>query len=362
MPDHATYRAPGRANLIGEHTDYTDGLVLPVAIDRAVTLDAEVGGDRIVLASSGAAGRVDVPADGSMLPAGGWGRMVAAVAAELDAAGREPVGLAGRLSSDLPQGAGLSSSAALQVVVALALVDAASEAVDRVELARLCRRAENRALGVPSGVMDQAASLLGEADHAIVLDCQSMAHRAVPLPEGHALLIIDSGTSRQLEHSGYRQRVEELAAALPVLDGRRPADVDVEELDELLSLLDPIPARRLRHVVTENARVRATEAALRAHDLGQLGDLFDAGHTSLRDDFEVSTPELDTLVELARDAGATAARMTGGGFGGAIVALVPDRLAGEVAEAVVAGYDHRHAAQRATVHRCRAAAGAARLD
>ena len=355
------YRAPGRANLLGEHTDHTDGLVLPAAIDRGVTLSGEPGGDRLRLTSADAEGAVDVAADGSE-PGEGWGRFVAAVAFELGAAGRPPVGFTGELHADLPQGAGLSSSAALEVVLALALSDAAALHLDALELAALCRRAEHRAVGVPSGFMDQAASILGRADHALLLDCGTLEHRTVPLPRDHVLVIIDSGVRRQLESSGYGQRTEELAAALPVLGGRRPAEVDPGELDGLLAGLDEVPARRLRHVVAENDRVRAVEAALAAGDLARVGELFAAGHASLRDDFEVSTPELDALVELSIDAGATAARMTGGGFGGSIVALAPRDAAAALGDEVVAGYRARYPHREPAVYVCHAADGARRLE
>jgi galactokinase len=352
-------RAPGRANLIGEHTDHTDGLVLPVAIDRRVQLTVErVGGDRIVLTSAQASGRVDVGADGADAPSEGWGRYVAAVAAELTELGRPPVGLAGHLDADLPQGCGLSSSAALEVVVGLALSLAAEHPVEPLALAAACRRAERRAVGVPSGIMDQAASILGREGHAILLDCGTLEHRPVPLPEDHALLLIDSGVRRELETSGYGDRTRELGAALHVLDGRRPADVDPAELPALLDGLDEVPARRLRHVVTENARVRAVVAAFEAGDLDTVARCFAQGHASLRDDFEVSVPELDGLVELAGEAGATAARMTGGGFGGAIVALVPAARADDVADEVLAGARRRWPTREVVAHRCRAVAGA----
>ena len=357
----ASFRAPGRANLIGEHTDHTGGLVLPAAIDRAVVVEAELGGDRIELSSADAPGPVAIPADGSEAPAEGWGRFVAAVAAELAVAGRPPVGLVGRVTSHLPQGAGLSSSAALEVAVASALCAAARFALPPLELAALCRRAEHRAVGVPSGIMDQAAAVLGRSGHAVLLDCTTLEHRYVPLPADHVLLVVDSGVRRQLESTGYADRTRELAAALPVLGGRRPSEVDPGELDDLLAGLDDVPARRLRHVVTENARVRATEQALHAGDLVRVGQLFEAGHTSLRDDFEVTIPELDTLVDLARQAGATAARMTGGGFGGAIIVLAPERHAEAIAAEVVDGYGRAHPGQEATPHVCRAADGARRL-
>ena len=357
----ATFHAPGRANLIGEHTDHTDGLVLPTAIDRGVTLEGALGGGRIVLTSDAVDGVVDVAADGSEMPASGFGRFVAAVAAELDAAGRERVGLTGSLTSDLPQGAGLSSSAALEVVVAIALSEAAAFELAPVELAALCRRAEHRAVGVPSGIMDQAASVLGRADHAVLVDCGTLAYETVPMPAGHALLIMDTGVRRQLESSGYGQRTEELKAALPVLAGRRPAEVDPQELPGLLAQLSDVPARRLRHVVTENARVRATVDAFRADDRDRIGRLFAEGHTSLRDDFEVSVAELDAMVEIAVAAGATAARMTGGGFGGAAIALVVEGQLQEIAGVVEERYRRRFPEREPALYRCVAAEGARRL-
>jgi len=358
MPETRRFHAPGRVNLIGEHTDHTQGLVLPAAIDRGITLEVELGGTTIELTSRQAKGEVRLPADGSVMPAAGWGRFVAAVAAELARAGRAPVGMRGMLTSDLPHESGLSSSAALEVAVALGLMAAADLALAPLELADLCRRAEHRAVGVPSGIMDQAASLLGRAGHAVFLDCATMTHRYVALPADHAMLVVDSGVRRSLESSAYADRTRDLAAALPALEGRRPAEIAVEELDGLLRGLDPLPARRLRHVVTENARVRATEVALSRGDLAALGRLFDEGHQSLRDDYAVTTPELDTLVSLAREAGAVAARMTGAGFGGAIVALVDAGTVESVAAIVLERYARTHARRTGAALVCHSADGA----
>ena len=357
-----TVRAPGRVNLMGEHTDYSGGLVLPAAIDRSVRLECDAGGDRILLTSDRFDDPVDVSATGEDAPPSGWGRYVAAVAAELDLLGRPGVGLSGKVTSDLPDGAGLSSSAALEVGVALALCAAADFDVAPLDLAGAAQRAEHRAVGVPSGIMDQAASLLGRADHAVLLDCGSLEHRLVPLPADLALLIVDSGVSRRLEDSGYGRRRAELEEALGVLGGAAPSGVGPDEAAELAAAagLGDVPSRRLRHVVTENARVRAVEAELTAPggpDPGRLGQLFAEGHASLRDDFEVSIPELDLLVELAVGGGAAAARMTGGGFGGAIVALVERERVHDVGAAVEAAYKGR-TGRTATVHVCRAADGA----
>ena len=337
------FHAPGRVNLIGEHTDYTGGLVLPTAIDRGVTLVGEPGGGRIQLTSGSEPGEVDLAADGSEVPARGWGRYVAAVAAELHELGREPLGFRGHLTSDLPTGSGLSSSAALEVVLGTALCVTAGFEIEPLALAGAMQRAERRGVGVPCGIMDQAASILGRADHAVLLDCGSLAYRSVPLPPSLALVIIDSGVRRQLGESGYAQRRAELERALVAIGDRRPQDVDPAEVDDLADAadLDDVARRRLRHVVTENARVEAVEAALTrpdGPDLAALGVHFSAGHASLRDDFEVSTPELDRLVALSLDAGAAAARMTGGGFGGAIIALAEHDLVPELGEAVTSIY------------------------
>jgi galactokinase len=313
-----TFWAPGRVNLIGEYTDLVGGLVLPAALDLGITLEVEPA-DELRLRSEGY---------GDLRLDEGWGRYVAAVVDELAALGRPSVGMQGTLRSTLPAGAGLSSSAALEVGTATALCALARFELEPLELAKAARRAEYRAVGVPSGIMDQAASLLGRAGHALLLDTGTLAYEHVPLPEDIALVIVDSGVARALEGSGYATRKRELEEGHP---------------------------RRRRHVETENDRVRAVVAALRADDRDTLGRLFREGHDSLQDDLEVTTPELDRLVDLAYAHGAVAARMTGGGFGGAIVALV-DTDAAQFADAVVGAYGPRG---RAYV--CRASDGAREL-
>jgi galactokinase len=355
------FTAPGRVNLIGEHTDHSDGLVLPAAIDLGITLDCEMGGDRLVLRSRDQDGVVNVAADGSDAATSGWGRFVTAVATELDRAGRPPDGLRGDLYSDLPQGAGLSSSAALEVVIATALCAAAGFDLAPLDLAALCQRAERRAVGVPSGIMDQAASILGRTDHAVLLDCATLQHRAIPIPAGTDIVIIDSGVRRQLESIDYATRVQELQRALPALAGRQPAEVAPDDLPVLTNGLDQTAARRLRHVVTENQRVRQTVDSLERGNVTGLRALFAASHTSLRDDFEVSMPELDTLVESATDAGAVAARMTGGGFGGSIVVLSDEASTEGITDEVLRRYSSAFPDRRATAHVCRAADGAREL-
>ena len=358
-----TFWAPGRVNLIGDHTDYSDGLVLPVAVDRGLRLEVQPD-DAIALTSDREPQAVTVPADGSETPPEGWGRYVAAVAAELHALGRPPVGLRGHLTADLPSGAGLSSSASLEVVVGLALCTAAEFELDRLDLARACQRAEQRAVGVPCGIMDQAAAVLGARDHAVLLDCATLAHSLVPLPKDLALVVIDSNVSRRLEDSAYGRRRAELEEALVALHGRSPATVDPAEVADIVARagLDDVPARRLRHVVTENARVRAAAEVLPDSDRrAELRALFADSHASLRQDFEVTVPETDLLVELCLEAGAVAARMTGGGFGGAVVALADAAHADELGEAVARSYGERQDRCKASVHQCRAGDGAALL-
>jgi galactokinase len=357
-----TARAPGRVNLIGEHTDHTDGLALPMAIEQGVVVRGEVDAGpqaRIVLSSTSEDGpAVDVAADGSSMPVEGWGRYVAAVAAALHRSGRPAVGLRGTVSSDLQAGIGLSSSAALEVAVAVALLRAAAVA-DLPEggshpsadpmaveaLARACQHAEHQAVGVPSGVLDQAASLLGRSGSAVLLDCADLSWTRAALPPDTVVVVIDSGVRRELSTSGYGQRTRELGASLHVLGSRRPADVDPAELDDLLAGLqaegDDVPARRLRHVVTENARVRATVEAFAADDRSAIGRLFGASHASLRDDFEVTVPQTDALAELLEDEGAIGARMTGGGFGGAVIGLAGRRDAEGLATRVADRYRAR---------------------
>ncbi|MDX6476857.1 MAG: galactokinase [Gaiellaceae bacterium] len=285
--------APGRVNLIGEFTDLAGGVALPAALDLGITLDCEPA-QRIELRSHTLQESVSVASDGSG-DVSGFGRYVGGIAAELALLGRPPVGLRGELRSTLPVGSGLSSSAALEIVVAIALCAVAEFELEPLELALAAQRAVHRAVGVPSGILDEAACLFGREGHAVLFDFTSLEHELVPLPPGVGLVIADSGVSRRLEHSGYATRRRELEEGVQ---------------------------GRVRHVETENVRVRGVVDAFRAGDLVRVGELFREGHESLRDDFEVSTPELDRLVEAAYENGALAARMTGGGFGGSIVALV----------------------------------------
>jgi galactokinase len=322
------WHAPGRANLIGEHTDYNEGWVLPFALDRGVVAAAARRDDGILeIRSRQAPGEtVTVPVEG-LTPGSvtGWGAYPAGVAWALREAGYAVAGASLAIDSDLPQGAGLSSSAALECAVALTLTGLYGFGVPRRDLAAIARRAENEMVGVPSGIMDQSASLLAEAGHALLLDCRSKETWAVPLDPsaaGLALLIVDTRARHALTDGRYslrRRECEQAARALGVRSLR-----DVADAGAVSSLADPVLARRARHIITENERVLATVARLSAGDLAGAGPLLTASHTSLRDDFEISWPQADTAVEAALHAGAPGARMVGGGFGGCVIALVPE--------------------------------------
>lgn len=310
--------APGRVNLIGEHTDYTGGLALPMAIDLGTTVTGRQGGDRVELTSGDQAEPASVPLDltdpAAVSPA--WARYVAGVVHEL----RPPAGLVGTVRTTLPIGSGLSSSAALELAVALALGFAGTP----TELAELGQRAEQVASGVPCGIMDQLASAAGVAGHALLMDFTTLEVQPVPVPDGATIVVVHSGQERTLAGSAYGERRAACEAAAreigPLLDA---TDADAARLR------DPVVRRRARHVVSENARVRAFADAFRNGDLTTAGLVMGASHRSLRDDFEVSTPVLDALVErLTAAPGVFGARLTGAGFGGCVVALTePGALA-----------------------------------
>ena len=303
--------APGRVNLIGDHTDYTGGLALPMAVNLGTTVVLERGGGTVELTSAQEPEPAVVPvdvADPAALPAG-WARYVAGVVAEV----RPPEGGRGTVSTTLPLGAGMSSSAALEVAVALALGFAGSA----LELALLCQRAEHRAWGVQTGVMDQLASAAGRSGHALLLDFSSLDVTPVPLPADLDVVVVDSGQRRSVASSAYDQRRLDCEAAAALIGPLRAATPD-----DVASLKDPVLRRRARHVVGENARVVAFAECLRSGDGPGAGRLMTESHASLRDDFEVSTPVLDGLVARLLDVdGVLGARLMGAGFGGCVVAL-----------------------------------------
>jgi len=346
--------APGRVNLIGEHTDYSGGLVLPAAIQLGVEVEIHALAKEIALTSTLLGAAAPFRADGAWPKAAGWARYAQAVAAELAVLGRPAVGLVATISSDLPAGAGLSSSAALEVAVALALCAVADWEIGPMELARACQRAELRAVGVPCGILDQAGSILGSEGAAVLLDCATLEYRLVTVPPRAALLIVDSGVERSLEDTAYAERRGELEEALRTVGAEHSTAVQPADLDRV----EGVAQSRLRHVVTENERVRQFASAFESDDLPRAGDLLLASHASLRDDYEVSIPELDLLVELAMEAGSFGARLVGAGFGGAVLALVDDDRADEVGVAVADAY-RRQAGRECTPVIVYASGGAA---
>jgi galactokinase len=306
--------APGRVNVIGDHTDYTGGLCLPMAIQLGITVEGEAGGDVVRLTSSieplAATVPIDVADPAGVRPV--WGRYVAGVVAEV----RPTHGFVGQVATTLPARGGLSSSAALEVAVALALGYDGSA----LDLARACRRAEHRASGVPCGLMDQLASVAGIDGHLLRVDCREETVQPVLVPPEAVILGVDSGQPRALAGSAYAERRDECQRAEDAIGPLRDAT-----LEDVARIGDGVVRRRAHHVVTENERVEAFVAALRAGDLPTAGRLMVASHRSLADDFEVSTPAVDAIVEqLLRSPGVHGARMTGGGFGGTIVVLADE--------------------------------------
>jgi galactokinase len=330
VPEPVVARGPGRVNLIGEHTDYNGGLALPFAIDRGVTVTAEPrDGDRIEARATDL-GEEDAFALAEPGRADGWRAFVRGTVAELRAEGHAVHGCRLSIEGDVPHGSGLSSSAALEAALCLALVE---EPGDRVDLAKLCSRVENEWVGAETGLLDQLAVLCGEEGHALRIDFRSLTVEPVPLElGGWQLATVDSGAAHEHAGGGYNERRAECRAACERLGV--PHLSDAANAEGLPAPLD----RRVRHVLSENARVDAMVEALRAGDLREAGRLLDASHASLRDDYDASVPEVEATVARMKDAGAAGARMVGGGFGGAVLALfAPGGALPRGATAVVPG-------------------------
>jgi galactokinase len=330
-PD-GVWHAPGRANLVGEHTDYNDGFVLPFALAQGVRAAAARRGDGVleVCSAQAGGGRVQVRLDG-LAPGAvtGWAAYPAGVAWALREAGHQVGGARIAFDSDLAEGAGLSSSAAIECATAVALAGLYGIDVPRPEVARLAQHAENDFVGVPSGIMDQSASMLCVRGRALLLDCRSLETSQVPFDPAAAgldLLVLDTRVQHELGDSGYadRRRACERAAALLGVPALRDV-TDLATLDRLAELAadGPVLRRRARHVVTDDQRVQVVAGRLRAGAAAEVGPVLTASHRSLRDDFEVSWPEADVAVDAALAAGALGSRMIGGGFGGSVIAMVP---------------------------------------
>jgi galactokinase len=316
-------RAPGRVNLIGEHTDYNDGFVLPLAVDRFVWVAYRPCADDVVRVWSM---EFDEEAEFSLhnfSPGGtGWMEYVKGVAWALSVSGGKVHGWEGIIGGDLPLGAGLSSSAALEVACAHTFADIAGMTWDDQVLAQVAQTAENNWIGVKCGIMDPLISISAREGHAILIDCRSLTTTQVPLPPQMRVVILDTGTRRSLTNSAYNDREQECREAARAFRVDSLRDLTRANLAKPPKALAETLLKRARHVITENARVHDAVDALYACDWGQLGSVMREGHRSLRDDYEVSSPALDTMVECASRAGSVGARMTGAGFGGCVVAVV----------------------------------------
>jgi galactokinase len=351
-PADSVWSAPGRVNLIGEHTDYNLGFVLPFAIDRRTAVALGHRDDHVGRVASSLAGEV-IEIDLRELTLGsvaGWAAYPLGVAWALGQQVPDVAALSGFdifVASNVPVGAGLSSSAAIESAAAIALDDAWHLGLDRRALAWAGHLAENEMVGAPTGIMDQSASMLGETDSAVFLDCRSLESHSVPLGlvrGSLAVLIIDSGTTHSHASGGYAERRASCELGARTLGVESLRDIRVADLARAHDLLDDVTFRRVRHIVTENQRVLDTVAALEQGGTRDIGDLLVASHLSMRDDFEISVPELDVAVAAALAGGAIGARMTGGGFGGAALALVDKSALAEVQDAVSRAFaQHRFA-------------------
>jgi galactokinase len=334
----------GRVNLIGEHTDYNGGFVLPALIPQsAVATVAPTGGDQVRVWSRelSLGDTFDAYRLGAERPRQTWVDYVQGVTVALRTAGHVVPGFDLALASDVPLGSGLSSSAALEVSVLRALRQLFSLRIDDVEIARLGRAAETDFVGAPIGIMDQMASSLGRPGVALFLDTRTLVTETVALPDGTALIVINSGVAHQHAHGDYRTRRAECERAASLLGVTELREIGVDQLDRLSALPGPLD-RRARHVVTENQRVLDAVAAMRAGDAAGLGRLFTASHVSQRDDYECSVGEVDELVAIAhREPSVFGARLTGGGFGGSIVALASEVHAAAAAAHIAAEYERR---------------------
>jgi galactokinase len=361
------FRAPGRVNLIGEHTDYNLGFVLPIALDLAcVARSAPSADGRLHIYTKD----LDQSADWAITdlphvsPSHDWTDYVIGVARELIAAGYDVEPQSLRIHSTVPTGSGLSSSAALEVSSALAMLG--GRPIEPLRLAQLCQRAEREFVGVPSGIMDQYVAVFGQEGSAIEIDCRSLTHKVVTLPPGVEIVAVNSMVKHELGQSAYRERTEQCAAAVEAIRTRYPAvdslrDVDTAMFSGIAPALPDTIRRRARHVVTEDERVGKFVAACRTGDLEEMGKLFVDSHRSLQFDYEVSCEELDFLVDTAvAMEGVYGARMTGGGFGGCTVNLVEPAARNEFENKIADKYEERFGV-RPQLYRCRPSAGASEI-
>lgn len=334
------WSAPGRANLIGEHTDYNNGFVLPFGIDRRTYVAIGERDDRKLRVSSSFSEQVvEISLTAAKPEDLDWALYPLGVAWVMR--GYQKSGLDLFIDSDVPIGAGLSSSAAVECSVALALNDLWSAGLTRIELALIGQRAENEVVGAPTGIMDQTASLLARADGAVLIDCESLETKTVALglaERGLVVAVMDTQVSHRHSDGGYRSRREACERGAAAMSVKSLRELGLADLTKAQQAMDELTFRRVRHVVTENARVLETLDALADGRLERLGELLSASHASMRDDFEISIPELDLAVTTAMETGAVGARMTGGGFGGAAIAIISEAKLSELEQNVTAAF------------------------
>ena len=340
--------APGRVNLIGDHTDYNEGFALPSAIDLGISIALVPADDaRVSLTLVDTAETGTFALDAPLVRQGGWLDYVRGMAWALQGGGARVTGFRGLLASDLPQGAGLSSSAAIELASGWALCGGEAPSMSTLELVKVVQRAENGFIGLNNGLMDQYASAFGVAGDALLLDCRALTHRAIGLPAGVSLVACHSGSPRKLESSAYNERRSQCEAAVAEIQRDAPfvtslRDVTGELLEDVKPRLDEVTYRRARHVLREDAFVLQAVDALEADDLASVGELFYASHASLRDDYAVSSPELDALVDIAHGTpGVIGARLTGAGFGGCTINLVHEDAVDGLRERVMRDYPSR---------------------
>lgn len=342
QPPSFIVRAPGRVNLIGEHTDYNDGFVLPMTIDRAMWIALRPRDDhRVLLYSIDFENHIEFSLD-TIKHNKGWGEYVRGVAWALQGAGFPLEGWEGVISSDIPIGAGLSSSASLEIATAKAFSVVGNWKFNPESMARIGQKAENEWVGANTGIMDQMISAAGKADHALLIDCRDLTTRHIPLPAETAVVIMDTSTRHAHTDSGYNERREQCEAAANYFGVSHLRDVTMDQFDLRSADLGDLPRRRARHVISENERVLRAVAAMIAGDVVEMGQLMNDSHISMRDDFEITNDELNIIAHLAQtQPGCFGARMTGGGFGGCAVALVEKSITPSFVDQVTASYQEK---------------------
>jgi len=351
-------RSPGRVNIIGEHTDYNDGFVLPMAINYATWIAFRPRSDsQIHITALDMGEKYDFDLNQLNKGAGEWREYITGVAWALSEAGHPLSGWEGVISGNIPIGAGLSSSASLELALARAFALVSSLKWDPVEMALLCQKAENHWVGISSGIMDQLISAMGKNDYALLIDCRSLDTQQIPLPKKTRIVILDTNTRRGLVDSAYNERREQCEAVACHFNVKALRDITLDQLEMEYGQLDRLLYQRARHVISANQRVLDAVDALKAGDAESLGQLMNASHASMRDDFEISREEMDQMVGIAQSQpGCYGARMTGGGFGGCAIALVNEDQVEGFQEDVAVEY-HRQTGLRAKVYISRAAEG-----